>query len=185
MLASYYDDAVNWAFSSKTKDRNIADSKDGDVIVPIDGDTITLNIPLTVQNMSLFLQGMKLRFNNENGTQDVVTFVRVDFIGGIQLKCKIRLSDDSIKLVDPEMLDFIENPDIAIIPQTSEEYCRDATNLKPLDLEHILKLITLSPIQEEMLSYHYWLHHEPFQKLITLAEKGKIPKRAEESCLKI
>ncbi len=79
--------------------------------------------------------------------------------------------DDSTKLIDPEMLDFIENPDITIIPQTLEEYCRDATNLKPLDLEHIIKPVTLSPLQEEMLSYHYQLHHEPFPKLITLAEK--------------
>ncbi len=118
---------------------------------------------------------MKLRFNNGNGTQDKVTFIGVDFIDGMQLKCNIRLLDDSANLVDPEMLDFIENPDIAIIPQTLEEFCRDATNLKPSDLEHILKLITLSPLQKEKLSYHYWLHHEPFPKLITLAEKGEIP----------
>jgi hypothetical protein len=68
---------------------------------------------------------------------------------------------------------FMTVQDITIILQTLEEYCRDATNLKPLDLEHILKLITLSPLQEEMLSYHYWLHHELFPKLITLAEKVK------------
>jgi hypothetical protein len=68
MLASYYNDAINWSFSSKTKNQNIADSKDGDVIVHVDGDTITSDIPLMVQNMSLFLQGMKLRFNNRNGT---------------------------------------------------------------------------------------------------------------------
>ncbi len=164
-------------FLFKTKDQNITDSKGDNVIVYVDGDTITLDMPLTVQNMSSFLQGMKLKFNNGNGTQDVVTFIGVDFIDGMQLKCNVRLSDDSTKLVDPEMLDFIENPDIAIIPQTSKEYCRDATNLKHLDLEHILKPITLSPLQEEMLSYHYWLHHEPFPKLITLAEKGGIPKR--------
>jgi hypothetical protein len=52
MLASYYDDTVNWAFSSKAKDKNIADSDDGDGIVHIDSDTIMLDIPLTVQNMS-------------------------------------------------------------------------------------------------------------------------------------
>ncbi len=120
---------------------------------------------------------MKLRFNNGNGTRDVVTFIGVDFIDGMQLKCNIRLSDDSTKYADPEMLDFIENPDIAIIPQTLEEYCRDATNLRPLDLDHILTPITLSSLQEEMLSYHYWLHHEPFPKLIILAEKCEIPKR--------
>jgi hypothetical protein len=177
LLSSYYDDGINWAFSSKTKDRAIADSNDGDGTCLINGDTVTLDVPLTVQNMSSFLQGMKLRYNDGNGARNVVQFFGVDFINGMQLKCNIRFSNDSTKLVDLETLDFIENPDIAIIPQTSEEYCRDAANLKPLDLEHILKPVTLSPLQEEMLSYHYWLHHEPFPKLIMLAEKSNIPKR--------
>ncbi len=119
---------------------------------------------------------MKHCYNNGNGMHDVVQFLGVDFINGMQLKCNIRLSNDSTKLVDPETLYFIKNPDIAIIPQTLEEYCRDAANLKPLDLEHILKPVTLSPLQEEMLCYHYRLHHEPFPKLIMLAEKGEIPK---------
>ncbi len=73
----------------------------------------------------------------------------------MQLKCNIRFSDDSTKLVDHETLNFIKNPDIAIILQTSEDYCRYAANLKPSDLEHILKLVMLSSLQEEMLSYHY------------------------------
>ena len=98
--------------------------------------------------MNSFLQGMKLRYNDGNGLCDVVQFIGVYFIDGMQLKCNIKLSDDSTKLVDPEMLDFIDNPDIAVIPQTSEDYCRDAVNLKPLDLEHIMKPITLSPLQE-------------------------------------
>jgi hypothetical protein len=91
----------------------------------------------------------------------------------MQLKCNVRLSDDSTKLVDPETLNFIEHPNIAIIPQTSEEYCRDAVHLSPSDLEHILRSITLSSLQEEMFSYHYCLHHEPFPKMITLAENGE------------
>jgi hypothetical protein len=173
MLATYNDDTVNWAFSSKAKDKNIADSDDGNGIVHIDSDIITLDIPLTVQNMSSFLQGMKLKYNDGNGTRDIVTFLGVDFIDNMQLKCNIRLSDDSTKLIDPEMLDFIENPDIAIIPQTSEEYCSDATSLNPSDLEHILKLITLSPFLEEMLSYYYWLHHEPFPGLLLRWKKAK------------
>ncbi len=85
MVASYYNDALNWAFSSKTKAQNIAVSKDGNVIVHVDGDTIAFDISLMVQNMSSFLQGMKLRFNDGNGTWDVVTFIGVDFIDGMQL----------------------------------------------------------------------------------------------------
>jgi hypothetical protein len=44
---------------------------------------------------------MKLKYNDGNGTQDIVTFLGVDFINGMQLKCNIRLLDDSTKLVDP------------------------------------------------------------------------------------
>ena len=146
LLSSYYDDGINWAFSSKTKDKAIADSNDDGGTIFINGDTVTLDIPMTVQNMSSFLQGMKLRYNDGNGMRDVVQFLGVDFIDGMQLKCNIRLSNDSTKLVDPKTLDFIENPDIAIILQTLEEYCRDAANLKPSDLERILKPVTLSPL---------------------------------------
>ena len=177
MLASYYDDTINWAFSSKMKNKDFATSDEGGAIVYVTDDTVTLDIPMTVENMSSFFRNMKLKYNNGNGTCNIVTFLGVDFVDGMQLKCNIRLSDDSTKLVYPEMLNFIKNPDIAVIPQTSEEYCRDAANLNPLDLEHILKLVTLSLLQEEMLSYHYCLHYKPFPKLITLAEKGKIPKR--------
>jgi hypothetical protein len=58
-----------------------------------------------------------------------------------------------------------------------DDYFSDAINLEPSDLENILKQITISPLQEEMLSYHYRLHHEPFPKLIVLAQQGIIPKR--------
>jgi hypothetical protein len=107
LISSYYNDGTNWAFSSKTKDKVIIESNDGDGTVLIDGDTVTLNIPATIENMSSFLQGMKLRYNDGNGTHDVVCFLGIDFIDGMQLKCNIKFSDDSTKLVDPETLDFI------------------------------------------------------------------------------
>ena len=66
MLASYYDDAVSWAFCSKTKDQNIANSDDDNGIVYIDGDNIMFDILLMVQNMSSFLQGRKLKHNVGN-----------------------------------------------------------------------------------------------------------------------
>jgi len=90
----------------------------------------------------------------------------------MQIKCQIKLSNDSVILVDPESLNFIENPDITSIPQTSQEYCCKCKNIEPSQLEHIL-----SPLQEEMMSHHCRLHHTPFPKLITMAENGEIPKR--------
>jgi hypothetical protein len=43
-------------------------------------------------------------------------------------------------------------------------------------LEHLLAPQSLLPLQEEMMSHHYWLHHMHFPKLIIMAEKGIIPK---------
>ncbi len=68
----------------------------------------------------MFFKGLKLQHNDGNGTRDIIAFIGVDFIDDMQLKCQIRLSDKSILLMDPETLNFIENPDIALIPQTLE-----------------------------------------------------------------
>ncbi len=81
------------------------------------------DVPLTLTNLVAFLQGMKLRYNDGLGTHVIVTFLGSDFlVKDMRLKCKIKLSNDSVILVDPETLSFIENPDIASIPQTSAEY---------------------------------------------------------------
>ena len=38
---------------------------------------------------------------------------------------------------DPENLSSIDNPDVASIPQTSEQYCREGSNISAEELEHI------------------------------------------------
>jgi hypothetical protein len=157
-LAPYYNDCTNWAYTSKVKNTNLAASDDGQNIVHLNNNKKSIDVPATVENMSTFFKGLKLWYNDGNGTCDIITFIGVDFINDMQLKCQIRLSDKSILLVDPETLNFIENPDIASIPQTSEEYCRDCTNIKPFNLQRFEPKM-LSPLQEEMMSHHYCLHH--------------------------
>jgi hypothetical protein len=93
------------------------------------------------------------------------------------LQAAVRHSHNSVIHVDPESLNFIKNPDIASIPQTSQEYCRECENIEPSQLEHILSTQSLSPLQEEMMSHHCRLHHTPSPKLITMAENREILKR--------
>ena len=133
-------------------------------------------MPVTLTNLVSFFKDMKLKYNDGQGTRDIVTFLGADFGEAMQIKCQIKLSNDLVILVDPESLNFIENPDIASIPQTSQEYCRKCENIEPSQLEHILSPQSLSPLQEEMMSHHCRLHHTPFPKLITMAENGEIPK---------
>jgi hypothetical protein len=120
---------------------------------------------------------MKLKYNDGQGTRDIVKFLGADFGKAMQIKCQIKLSNDLVILVDPESLNFIENPDIASILQTSQEYCCKCKNIEPSQLEHILSPQSISLLQEEMMSHHCRLHHTPFLKLITMAENGEIPKR--------
>jgi hypothetical protein len=97
---------------------------------------------------------MKLRYNDGSGTRDIVAFLSSDFVQEMRLKCKIKLSNDSVILVDPETLNFIENLDIALIPQTSSDYVQDSANITPSQMEHIMFPNALSPLQEEIMSHH-------------------------------
>jgi hypothetical protein len=52
-------------------------------------DDTTYDFPRTLENMVAFLQGMKLRYNDGSGMQDIVTFLGTDFVENMHLKCKV------------------------------------------------------------------------------------------------
>ncbi len=104
-------------------------------------------------------------------------FLGSDSVEDMRLKCMIELFNDLIILIDIETLNFMENPDIALIPETSEDYLWECMVITPSQLEHILHPKALSPLQEEMMSHHYQLHHLPFPQLNVMEELGEIPCR--------
>ncbi len=162
-LSKYYNDTVHWAFSLKVKEAELASSDDGDVIVILDSEGgISFDMPASVENVISFMKGMKLCYNDGNGIRDIVIFLGMDYVDGMQMVCHIPQSDGTKLLAVPQMLNFIENPDIASIPQTNEEYYDECHYLDPSDLEKIANPQALSPLQEEMMSYHCCLHHTPF-----------------------
>ena len=164
-IGNFYDDSISWAFLSATKKKKILQSD-----VPKAPPESTLSFP----------KGLVLLYCNGSGSRELVTFDGIDFVDDMQLKCKVKKKDGSIMTVDPESLNFIENPDVASIPQISAAYCRDCENISAEELEQVLNPTSLSPLQEEMMSHHNRLHHLPFPKLILLAEKNEIPKRLAE-----
>ena len=181
ILSSFYDDRIRWDLASKEKVDELAnlDDKDRDNILTIGDNLITLDMPVMLTNLVSFFKDMKLKYDDGQGTRDIVTFLGADFDEAMQIKCQIKLSNDSVILVDPESLNFIENPDIASIPQTSQEYCHKCKNIEPSQLEHILSPQSLSPLQEEMMSHHcagyithlsrsllLWLRMEKFRNVL-------------------
>ncbi len=57
----------------------------------------------------------------------------------MQLVCMIQCLDDTKMMVASELLNFIENPDIASIPQTLLDYYEECQYLEPSDLEKIVQ----------------------------------------------
>ena len=106
-LSKHYDDSLSWAFTSET---NLIEVSEGDLL------------DISVEETITFLEGMKLILNDGSGVKSVVKFIGVEFSGGTRQKCRVLNSDGTTDLVDPEMLHFLENPDIASIPQTSDDY---------------------------------------------------------------
>ena len=95
----------------------------------------------------------------------------------MQRLCKVKISDGWVAVVYPQMLSYVENPDIASTPQKSAQYCREFQTVKANQIAHILNPKALFFFQEDMMSYHYRLYYLPFPKLIIIAEQGRIPKR--------
>ena len=157
----YYDDSLSWAFASSSKKKDMLES-----------DSTELSIEQTVS----FLKGMSLIYNDGLGSKRHVTFIGIDFVNGMQQKWKVQKSDGST-MAAYLALHFIENPGVALISQTSAAYYRDCQDVTPSQLKQILNPKSLSPLQEEMMSYHNRLHHLPFPKLLILSSKGEIPKR--------
>jgi hypothetical protein len=94
----YYDDMVNWAYTTSSKDKELAQSDDGNSILSEDASAVfyasdskvSITVPVTVTNLVSFFQDMRLQYNDGQGAQNVVTFLGADFFDDIQLKCKIQ-----------------------------------------------------------------------------------------------
>jgi hypothetical protein len=91
----HYNDTINWAFTSKVKDLELAASDRGAGLatVPGNGD-VSLDVPVKPTNLVSFFQEMKLRYNDGLGSRDIVTFLGADFVEDMRLKCKIQLSNN-------------------------------------------------------------------------------------------
>jgi hypothetical protein len=88
-MMQHFNDTINWAFTSKVKDIELAASDEGTGIAYLYGNgEVTLDVPLPLTDMLSFLQGMKLRYNDGCGIRDIVTFFVINFVEDMRLKCK-------------------------------------------------------------------------------------------------
>ena len=70
-VSKYYDDSISWSFTSEVEEDEVSE---GEIV------------DLTVENTLSYVQGMKLIHNDGSGSKSMVTFLEVDFVGGMQQK---------------------------------------------------------------------------------------------------
>ena len=90
-LSKYYNDKVHWAFSSKVKDKELASNENDDIVVMLDSEGgVSFDMPASVENVISFIKGMKLCYNDGNGTWDIVTFLGIYYVDDMQMVCHIQ-----------------------------------------------------------------------------------------------
>ena len=88
----------------------------------------------------------------------------------------IQFSDGTEVQTTREFLNRPQQPEIANIPVSTDQYKKTASTLSDEDLEKLAHPQTLSPHEQEFLDTHHRLFHLPYSMMFWLAKIGFLPK---------
>ena len=156
----HYYDNVSYAFSSAHS-------------IPSDEDEESA--PAVVTPVKDFELGSNIYYKDGFGNNETVVYEGESADGHFHTVRK----EDGTKVVTPAShLRDMDQPDLCNIPSTPLEYCQEIG--KGLTKEEVQSLAyprILSPLQQELMSWHHRLYHLPIWRILLLAEKGYLPKR--------
>ena len=93
----------------------------------------------------------------------------------------IRLSNGTRLNVHDSNLQLLHQPDFGNIPKTPLDYRNEVgTGLTLEEAQNLARPRTLSPLQQELMSWHHRLYHLPFRIIFRLSSLGILPKRLLE-----
>ena len=75
-----------------------------------------------------------------------------------------------------EFLKFADDIEVAVIPQTTDDYIRYCKNIDPEKLQQLMNPKPLNKLQCEWQRWHERLNHMPTTKMRCLADKGVLPR---------
>ena len=122
-----------------------------------------------------FEVGERLFYTSEGHTSSV-TLRKIESKEGVEYYT-IALPSGQFMTTTCEQLRSPTQPDIAHVPVTEDDFEQESKNLTKEQLEELAKPTSLSPEQQELMSYHLRFHHLPFFILHRLAQLGIIPRR--------
>ena len=122
-----------------------------------------------------FELGMNVIYTDGEGGIETVVYEGATADGS---QCVMRKKDGSKIFVYSSHLRFKNQADLTSLPSTPLDYCREVG--KGLSVKEAVSLAypkVLTPLQQELLSWHFRLYHLPFWRIFQLCEAGYLPKR--------
>lgn len=121
-----------------------------------------------------FVLGMNLIYNDGEGTIETVVY---EGASADNLQHTVRRKDGNRLLTPGVFLQLLDQPDLSNIPKTPLDYCKEVgVGLSREEVQELAYPRLLTPIQQELMSWHYRLYHLPFNRLFQLAQRGILPK---------
>ena len=186
-IQSFLGDKVHFAFSSAfslnpdklpTKDVTLADEGAMDWYCPETVDSTIKSSahcddePLTKIEFQL---GMDLVYRDGKGNNEAVVYEGASADG---LSHTIRLANGTKLAVHDSNLQLLDQPDFSNIPKTPLEYRNEiGKGLSLTEAQALARPRPLSPLQQELMSWHHRLYHLAFRHIFQLANLGFLPKR--------
>jgi len=117
---------------------------------------------------------MNLLYKDGQGNNEAVVY-EGDTLNGKHI---VRRKDGTKLHVHSCHLAFLNQMDMGNIPSTPLDYCKEVgQGLTKEDAQRLARPRTLSPLQQELMSWHHRLYHLPFRLIFMLAKRNILPKR--------
>ena len=118
---------------------------------------------------------MDLAHRDGKGNNDAVVYEGASADG---LTHTIRLANGTELAVHDSNLQLLDQPDFSNIPKTPLEYRNEVgKGLSLTEAQALARPRPLSPLQQELMSWHHRLYHLAFRRIFQLASLGFLPKR--------
>ena len=186
-MSKAYDDCINYAFSSSysiSPHRNSKAEGDGSTEYEVDQDQTGWYDPVLCGECDPteshpFKLGAELIYTQVDPKKKEATTISVVYEGvnADGMTHIIRMPDGTKQNVHKSTLQGHLQANFGNIPQTPFEYQQEVgVGISQEDAQRLARPSTLSPAQQELLSWHHRLYHLSFDKLFKLVKLGLLPK---------
>lgn len=165
----FYRDKIHYAFSSSRtfEPEDELDDEDLETMVFEDQDE-----PQVIGDFEL---GTNLVYTDGQGGVESVVYEGESSTGSQHV---VRRADGSTIFVYSSNLKLQDQTDLTSLPTTPLDYCKEVgKTVTKKEASRLAYPQQLSPLQQELLSWHFRLHHLPFWRIFLLCEAGYLPKR--------